>query len=136
MVLLDASVIIYLLEGNSVTRASVQEVLRGLMTDNDPPLLAVSALSRLECRVRPLREGNAPLLERYDTFFDDPGLLVVPLDAAVVDRATELRARYRLRTPDALQAASLLAHDESGCLVTGDGDFSGIPQLQVCQIEI
>ena len=63
-------------------------------------MLAVSALSRLACRVRPLREDDDVLLRRYDDFFADPGLRVIALDTVVLDRATELRARWRLMIGD------------------------------------
>lgn len=130
MVLLDASAIIYLLEGDEPTRQSVRDILNALHVP-EPPALAVSALSRLECRVKPRRDGDNELLAAYDAFFDDPGLLVLDLDRDVLDCATELRARYRLRTPDALQAASLLAHETEGDFVTGDADFLAIPGLRV-----
>ena len=135
LVFLDASAVIYLLEGDPHTREATRQVLRELETGgSEPPALAVSALSRLECRVRPLREANAQALERLDAFFEDPGLSVIALDTAVLDRATELRARHGLRTPDAIQAASLLMVDSNGAFVTGDGDFTKIPGLNVHRV--
>lgn len=131
MVFLDASAIIYLLEGDAAAQAAVRETLAGLRTPRRSPPVAVSALSRLECRVRPLREADQALVERYDAFFADPGLVVIALDGPVLDRATELRAHYRLRTPDALQAASLLMADEDGDFVTGDDDFAAVSGLRV-----
>ena len=132
---LDASAVIYLLEGDALTREAVRQVLRRLEREaGEPPVLVVSALSRLECRVRPLRESNARALERLDAFFEDPGLSVVALETAVLDKATELRAHRGLRTPDAIQAASLLTVDPKGAFVTGDGDFEKIPGLRVERI--
>lgn len=132
MVFLDASAIIYLLEGDATTRAKVRDTLATLRpSTGEVPLLAASALSRLECRVRPLREDNHGLLERYDAFFADPGLAMIALDDTVLDRAAELRAQCRLRTPDAMQAASLLVTDADGAFVTGDTDFTVVPGLQV-----
>jgi len=81
--------------------------------------------------VRSLRNANQALIDRYEEFFVDPGLMVIALDEAVLDRAAELRARCRLRTPDALQAASLLASDADGAFVAGDTDFRVVPGLQV-----
>ena len=132
---LDASAVIYLLEGDVPTRAAVRQVLRDLELEaGEAPVLVVSALSRLECRVRPLREANAPALERLDAFFDDPGLSVVAVETVVLDKATELRAHHGLRTPDAIQAASLLTVDPEGVFVTGDSDFKKISDLRVEQI--
>lgn len=134
MVFLDASAIIYLMEGDTVARAAVHEALAELRVPGEPPPLAVSALSRLECRVRPLREGDDALLARYEAFFEDPGLVVIALDTTVLDRAAELRDHGRLRTPDALQAASLLVADEDGAFVTGDEDFAAVPGLRVHRV--
>lgn len=133
---LDASAIIYLMEGDGATQAAVRRSLAALRQPGRTPPLAVSALSRLECRVRPLREDDRSLLERYEAFFADPGLAVIALDTDVLDRAAELRARYRLRTPDALQAASLLVADAQGHFVTGDHDFTAVPGLRVHTVSI
>ena len=135
LVFLDASAIIYLLEGDAPTRHATQQALRQLEAGSDePPVLAVSALSRLECRVGPLRGSNAHALKRLDAFFGDPGLAIIPIDAPVIDKATALRAKYRLRTPDAIQAACLLVTDPEGAFVTGDGDFGQVPGLRVHRI--
>lgn len=137
MIFLDASAIIYLLEGDAPAQAAVRDVLASLRgAGEQSPPLTVSALSRLECRVRPLREGNSELVDRYDAFFADPGLVVIALDTAVLDRAAELRAHVRLRTPDALQAASLLVADEHGHFVTGDNDFGAVPGMQVHPVRV
>lgn len=131
---LDASAIIYLLEGDARTRAAVRQVLKDLEFRDGTPALAISALSRLECRVRPLRESDAQTLEQLDTFFNDPGLSVIAVDTVILDKATELRAHHGLRTPDAIQAASLLAVNPDGAFVTGDGDFEKVPGLRVHRI--
>lgn len=136
MVFLDASAIIYLIEGDAATQAATRHTLAALRQPGRESPLAVSALSRLECRVRPLREDDRGLLERYEAFFADPGLAVIALDVDVLDRAAELRAQYRLRTPDALQAASLLKADPQGHFVTGDHDFTAVPELRVQTVTV
>ena len=64
-----------------------------------------SELTRLECRVKPLRQGDAELLAVFDAFFAEAAT-VVALTREVIDRAAGLRARYGAMTPD---AASLRA---------------------------
>ena len=76
------------------------------------PTFAVSELTRLECRVRPLRDGNETLLVRYERFFSSPGLHWITASRAVFELATELRARHRLKTPDALHLAAAIT---AGC---------------------
>jgi predicted nucleic acid-binding protein len=70
-----------------------------------------SALARLECRVEPLRAGDAALLADSDACFAE-AVTVVALTREVIDRATELRARHGVPTPDALHLAAAAA---SGC---------------------
>jgi predicted nucleic acid-binding protein len=96
--------------------------------------LAVSRLSVLECRVKPLREGNAALLKRYDEFF--AVVQIVELSPVVVDAATHLRARYGLKTPDALQAACAFAASERALFVTADAEFSKVVGLDVRLISV
>ncbi|MCT1479041.1 PIN domain-containing protein [Microbacterium sp. p3-SID336] len=69
-----------------------------------------SALALQECLVRPMRERNAELRDRYLATFDH--IETVDLDAAVFVRAAELRADFGLKTPDALHLA---AAQVSGC---------------------
>jgi predicted nucleic acid-binding protein len=68
-----------------------------------------SDLMRLECRVKPVREGNADLLKDYDDFFAYTVAEIVALSREVMDRATEIRARYGFKTPDAVHLAAAVA---------------------------
>jgi predicted nucleic acid-binding protein len=68
-----------------------------------------SDLTRLECRVKPVREGNADLLKDYDDFFAYAVAEIVALSREVMDRATEIRARYGFKTPDAVHLAAAVA---------------------------
>ena len=68
-----------------------------------------SDLTRLECRVKPLREGKAELLKDYDDFFAYTVVEIVALSREVIDRATEIRARYGFKTPDAVHLAAAVA---------------------------
>jgi hypothetical protein len=59
--------------------------------------LVTSRISRLECRSKPLRDGDVALLALYDAAFAKTRF--VEVTAAIIDRATEIRARYGLRIP-------------------------------------
>lgn len=58
-----------------------------------------------------------------------PDFEVVPIDLNVAERAAELRARYGLRTPDALQIAAALS---SGCeaFLTNDAKLQRVTELR------
>ena len=127
---LDANILIWRFEGLSPFHLAARESIDELGKSHAGATLAVSRLSWLECRIKPLREGDQGLLARYAELFSG-GVRVVELSAEVVDRAAELRAMHNLKTPDALQAASAL--DIAGPLrfITGDPVFSRVPGLSV-----
>jgi predicted nucleic acid-binding protein len=131
---LDACALIYRFEGAVKFRTAAMELMAQLSAQQTSVELAVSRLSVLECRVKPLREGNAALLKRYDDFF--ASVRIVELSAAVVDAATLLRARDGLKTPDALQAASALVASERPVFVTADAGFAKVSGLDVRLITV
>lgn len=75
--------------------------------------------------------GDQQRLAAYDDFFSRDGLVVVPLSDGVIALATDVRARSRLRTPDALQAACCLSLPDSARFVTGDTGFRREPALDL-----
>lgn len=135
-IFLDANALIYLLEGNSAIAERTRATLAGIRQRHPHASLAISELSCLECRVKPLRENDKSLLARYDGFFAQPDLLRVELDMAVIERATLLRARYGLRTPDALQAACCLQLGPNHQMLTGDAAFDRVDDLNVKVIRL
>jgi uncharacterized protein len=105
-VYLDSSPIIYLVEGIAPYAATLEARLARLQAT-----LVCSELSRLECRVRPIRDKEDALLAAFDSYFADIVEDVIPLSRQVIDRATQLRARYCLRTPDAIHLAAAIVGD-------------------------
>lgn len=136
MIFLDASAIIYLIEGDSAVRSSTQRTLKSAVSEQFQPRLAVSALSVLECRVHPVRMDDQDRLARFDEFFDAPGLTMIDLNLDVIHHATLLRARFGLRTPDALQAACCFFLGGKTPFITGDADFRRLPDLNLRLVEL
>lgn len=126
---LDAKAVIYLLEGSTEFSAQVRDTLKQLAAANSKLRLAVSELTRLECRVQPLRMADTQLLATYDTFFSLADLIQIPLSAQVIDLATVIRARHNLKTPDALQAACCLQLGNEHVFLGGDEVFQRVAGL-------
>jgi predicted nucleic acid-binding protein len=125
---LDSAPIIYFIEGSPTLRAKMIARLAGTRTGTDT--VVVSHLSRLECRVKPLRDGNRPLLDLYDRFFGAEGVELVDADASVWDTAAELRARHGFRVPDALHMAFAIVH-RCDRFLTNDHRLDRIPDVTV-----
>jgi predicted nucleic acid-binding protein len=92
-------------------------------------VLVASDLTRMECRVKPMQAGDLALLKDFDDYFAGVVSEIVTLSAAVLDRATEIRALYNFKTPDAIHLAAAVI---SGCdlFLTNDlrlARYSGIP---------
>ena len=97
----------------------------------DPSVTVVtSRLSRLECRTRPLREGNSSLLGAYDAFFSSNRLVLVEINGSVIERATALLARHSFKTPDAIHLATAIDEGAS-VFLTGDAELVRCAELNV-----
>jgi predicted nucleic acid-binding protein len=117
-VYLDACCFIYLVEGHPSRRSIVEGQIRAL----DPTTrLLTSQLSRLECRAKPMREGDTATLDRYDALFAASRVLLLEVTAAVIDRATAIRAQHGFKTPDAIHLATAV---DSGASTLWTGDAS------------
>lgn len=128
LIYLDANVVIRLVEGDSATRTPL--VARLAATLGVPRSLVTSRLARLECRSKPLRAGDLVTLAQFDVFFAGVELVIVELGPAVVERATELRALYNLKTPDAIHYASAVEVGAS-VFLTGDRGLSRCSEIPV-----
>lgn len=102
---LDSCLLIYLLEGERELSEAVLARMKGAPAEAE---FCVSDLTRLECRVGPLRRGDGELLALYERFFASEGVVHIPVDPAAFEVATELRARHGARTPDALHLAAAI----------------------------
>jgi len=78
----------------------------------------------------PLRSGDVALLGRYDAFFRRRRLRLVDVSASVIERATDLRARYRFKTPDAIHLASAI-EVQADLFLTGDADLQRCTEVRV-----
>jgi uncharacterized protein len=107
---LDACVAIYYVERSPEYFSRVEAALFCTAGESVRPV--ISDLTRLECRVLPLRAGDQGLLARYDAFFALDEVARAELDRSVFELATELRATHNLKTPDALHLAAAI---RAGC---------------------
>jgi uncharacterized protein len=120
---LDAAPVIYTVETTPHFFARVDARLKQLGV-----VLIASEFTRMECRVHPIRMGDAVLLNDYDDYFQNSVAEIVAISRAVIDRATAIRARFNFKTPDSIHLAAAM---ESGCDVFYTGDhrlarFTGI----------
>jgi uncharacterized protein len=122
---LDTSPVIYLVEQTPGYMHLVMERVSGLGV-----FPIISDLTRLECRVKPLRDGNSGLLRDFSDFFEGGVTETVPISREVIDTATEIRAKHGFRVPDAIHLAAAIV---SRCdeFLTNDRHLSPFPGITV-----
>ncbi|VAW30997.1 hypothetical protein MNBD_CHLOROFLEXI01-5072 [hydrothermal vent metagenome] len=96
----DSAPLIYLVERVS---PYVEQLSQQLSSEDI--IQVCSDLTRLECRVKPMRDGETALLAAFDSYFAEIITETVSLTRTVMDRATELRANFGFKTPDAIHLA-------------------------------
>ena len=126
---LDASAIIYGIEGAPASRNTlIARVAHA--EDMESGIVFTSRLSRLECRVKPLRDRDTELLKKYDEFFTRRRFTVVEISAPIVEKATELRAGYGFKTPEAIHLATAIAQ-RADLFLTGDAALARCAEVTV-----
>lgn len=119
LVLVDTAPIIYVLEGHPQFAQRFRPLFEAY--EAGALQLAVTTVTIAEVLTGPEQAQDQALAEKYREVFDSWN--VIALDFDIARRAAELRAMYRLKLPDAVQAASALAIN-ADALVTHDRDFS------------
>ena len=113
LIYLDACLLIYLVErhphwGDRIAR---------LVGQFGEACFGVSPLVKCECLVAPIRRGDPVLRQAYAGLFER--LVSLDMPEPVYLQAAELRARFGLRTPDALHLACA-QHHRCAALWTND----------------
>jgi predicted nucleic acid-binding protein len=129
LIALDTSVWIYHFEGSVAYGQAADSVLE---TVAQARIAAVaSELVLLELLVAPLKKGSQDVADEIElALLHFPHLQLAPVTRAVLIRAAEIRARYGLRTPDAIMLATAV---ESGATlaVTNDSAWRKVNEIEV-----
>lgn len=103
---LDTSPFIYFIERDPQYVALCRDIFRRITTRAFKGYSSTVTLT--EVLVQPLRAGNTALAQRYRRFLlRSRNFSTISFDATIAGLAADLRARYNVRTPDAMQ---LLPH--------------------------
>lgn len=131
---LDTSVFIYQLEANARYLALTDSVFAWLERVGHEAV--TSTITMTELLVPSYRENDEPRVDAfYGLLSTYPNLRWVAPDLETADLAAMLRARYRLRTPDALQAATAIRANATG-MITNDPVFARIAELDTAVLDL
>jgi uncharacterized protein len=104
LIYLDSCLLIYLAERH---QRFAERIARAIAQAREAQF-AISPLVKCECLVGPIKRGDPVLQRAYFALFDLFVPLVMP--DPVYLQAAELRARFGLRTPDALHLSCAQYH--------------------------
>ncbi|HEV2122779.1 MAG TPA: type II toxin-antitoxin system VapC family toxin [Chloroflexota bacterium] len=134
---IETSPFIYFIERHPAYVSLLREVFRRM----DVGIIAgfSSVITLTEVITKPKQEGNNAIAVVYrNLLLHSRHFTLVPIDATVAEHAADLRAHYRLRTPDALQVATAIT---AGCqaFLTNDHALrriTGIKVLVLAELEL
>ena len=130
---IDTALIIYFIEAHPLYEAIVTPIFK-LIADRRLTGIT-STITLTEVLVQPFISANMRLQQEYrDILLYSPDFEVIPIDVNVAERTAELRARYGLRTPDALQIAAALSSD-CEAFVTNDSKLQRVTELRTLVLD-
>ena len=129
----DTMVFIYYLEDHPAYAPLLQPLFEAWEEGRNSGVTSVITL--LEILVKPKREGQEEAARDYlELLTTYPYLTIVEVDLGVAERAADLRAKYGIRTPDALQLAAAL-QAEAGGFITNDGRLKQVAELEIVLLD-
>ncbi|MEK6299234.1 MAG: type II toxin-antitoxin system VapC family toxin [Acidobacteriota bacterium] len=129
----DTSPFIYFVERNPKYLDLVREVIRRVDLGEIEGLSSVVTLT--EVLTKPKQSGNAVIEAEYSSLLlTSRNFALLPISIGVAEIAADLRARYSIRTPDALQIAATLS---VGCqaFLTNDAALRRVNDLRILVLD-
>lgn len=128
-VFLDACMVIYWIEMANPYYTKFINALTNINKQYTKTEIAISRLSILECLINPTQKKDVDLLRLYENFFNHPGLIITEINQNIITTAINIRATTKLKTPDAIQAASALSLGEKHIFLSNDKIFQHVVGL-------
>ena len=130
---LDTMIFIYHLENNLVYQKSTSKILRSIEIGEKQGV--TSTITLLELLVKPMQMENQAIVENYTfalTTF--PNLRLCELSTEIAVKSAELRAKYRISMPDAIQIATAII-EESDHFITNDQSLNKIEEISIIPLD-
>lgn len=128
---IDSAPLVYYVEENPTYLARMDEIITLI---EDTPIRTISSIILLpEVLTHPVRQGRNDLVRNYRQILVTT-IHLFDVNRSIAERATDLRARYNLRTPDALHVATALI---SSCdaILTNDNGMKRVREIRVLVLD-
>jgi predicted nucleic acid-binding protein len=126
---LDTAPVIYFVERNPAYIDKVDPFFTCL--NNGTMEAVISPVTLAECLVAPCRLQNLVAQQAFVALLTGgPGVIFQVTQAAIAHRAAELRAKYKLGLPDAVQIATALA-TSCDAVLTNDMQLKPVTEISI-----
>lgn len=94
-----------------------------------------SIITFIEIVTLPARMGNQDLVEQYRTYFTRSSqVTLLPINLDIANEAIALRTQYTLKTPDAIQLGTAIAHSAT-YIITNDRQWKQLTHQNVLLVD-
>jgi predicted nucleic acid-binding protein len=129
----DSAPIIYYVEGRPGYTDRMRTIVR-LMTKGQITAFS-SVITLTEVLVKPLAQGNIKLVNNYrNMLLSGRAFHLISITPNIAEHGADLRARYNLKTPDALQIAVAL-DQHCDAFLTNDLGLKRVTEVQVLVLD-
>jgi len=133
VVFLDTSPFIYFFERHPTFFPYVERLFNQVH-DREAEIIS-SIVTFIEIATLPVRMGNQALVEQYRAYFTSSSRVrLLPVDQAIAEQSITLRAKYQLKTPDAIQLGTAIAQ-QANYIVTNDRQWKQLTHQTVLTVE-
>ncbi len=130
---LDTSVFIYHLESNPKYLPYTDLIFSWL--ERSDSMAVTSTITMTELLVLPYRQGDEQKADDFYSLLSTyPNLGWIAPNLEIAELAARIRTLHRMRTPDALQAATA-AHSQATGLITNDAAFKRVDGFQTLVLD-
>jgi predicted nucleic acid-binding protein len=129
----ETAPLIYYVEENPTYIAKMDAIMEAIESHPIEPITSVITLT--EVLVQPLKLGKTALATEYaDILLNSGTFHILPVTVQIARAAADLRARYNLRTPDALHVATAI---DAGCgaFLTNDATIKRVTEFTVLVLD-
>ena len=130
---IDTASIIYFIERHPKYRNIIRPLFAEIAAGNIEAI--TSTITLLEVLVRPLKIGDESLAMKYlDILLSSQGMTTFEIFHEASEMASRLRAKYSIRTPDAIQiAVGILYHATK--FLTNDPALKKVSEIEVLLLD-
>jgi predicted nucleic acid-binding protein len=132
-IFLDTAPLIYYIEEDSRYANSLNGLFA--IAEKQQCFFVSSVITLIEVMTLPLREGNKKLAKKYENILTHSSLIeIIDINTKIAGITAQLRAKYSLKTPDAIQLATAINYP-ADYFLTNDKRLRSIKEIPVITLD-